>query len=269
MTIFKPDTRSGDFMLEVALGNVANYRAYNKFGHAPDCDAGEVTDIWDGADAVPTSTKIWVRPTQARVHAIVSGSVEDDAVGGDGLRSLLIQGLTSWDDTEETTEIVQMDGQTPVNTTNSWVIIYRMRGMTFGANGTNEGLITATAADDNTVTAAIQIGNAQTLMAIFAVPAESRFAIGQLHMDMIGNAATSGVGRLIVETRLDTGVSGERINREWNLQPTSRYFAFIAPPMVIAGPAIIKMQIVADTVNSAATGSFDGVLAATDHPDHG
>ena len=268
--ILKPNVHDGDFHLEVALGNVSNYKAYNKFGHAPDCDAALVSDIWDGSDGL-ISTHVWVRPTQARVHAIVSTDAADKGTptAGTGLRTLLVQGLTSWDDTAETTEVVTMNGTTPVNTTNSWVIIYRMRGMTFGSLGTNVGIVTATAAVDATVTAAIQIGNAQTLMAIMGVPAQTRFTISNVHMDMIGNASKSGVGRLMVETRLDTGVSGERVNREWNLQPTARYETHISPPMMIAGPAIIKLQIIVDTNNSAATGSFDGILAATDHPDHG
>jgi len=267
MSILKPNVSAGDFLLEVALGNVSNYKGVNKFGHANDCDAAAVSDIWDGSDGL-TSTHVWVRPTEARVHALVSTSVEDDS-GATGINVMIIQGLTSWDDTIETTEIVVMDGTTPVNTTNSWVIIHRMRGMTYGSLGTNAGIITATAAVDGTVTAAMQIGNGQTLMAIYGVCAGSRFAISNIHMDMIGNAATSGVGRLMVETRLDTGVSGERVQREWNLQPTARYETSVVPPIVMDGPAIIKLQIIADTNNSAATGSFDGVLAATEIPDHG
>ena len=267
MTIINKPRTLGDPYLEIALGNVSNYTGVNKFGRANDCDSGLVSDIWDGSDGL-TSTHVWVPPTQARVHAIVSSDAED-ATGGDGINMLIVQGLTSWDATEETTEVVAMAGQTPVNTTNSWVIIHRMRGMTYGVFGTNAGIIKATAAVDATVTAAIQIGNGQTLMAIYGVAAGHRFAISHLHMDMIGNAVKSGTGRLMVETRLDTGVSGERIQREWNLTPQARYETIIHPPIVMAGPAIIKMQIITDVSNTAATGSFDGVLAATQHPDHG
>lgn len=266
--ILKPDTRSGDFLLEVALGNVSDYHAVNKFGHAPDCDSGEATDIWDGADGL-TGTDIWVAPTAARIHAIVSSSAEDDdAADGDGMRTIMIFGLTSWADTEETVETVALDGATPVNTANSYVIIYRMMGMTFGASATNEGIIKATAAVDSTVTAVVQIGVGQTLMAILGIPAQKLFTIYHIGTDMLANASADALGRLIAETGVDSATSGERTQREWNFRRDSRYDVTIRPPLTIAGPAIIKLQVVTDTVNVACTGTFDGIMANTDAPPH-
>jgi hypothetical protein len=268
MIINKPSTKSGDFVLEVALGNVANYHAVNKFGHAPDCDSGVATDVWDGADGI-TSTDIWAAPTAARVHALVSSSAEDDdAADGDGMRTIMVHGLTSWADTEETTEIIALDGATPVNTVNSYVIIYRMMGMSFGPSATNEGIIKATAATDSTVTAVIQIGNGQTLMAIFGIPSGTRFAVYHMACDMIANASADALGRLIVETMVDSATSGERTQREWNFRRDSRYDATIRPPLTIAGPAILKLQVVTDAASVACTGTFDGILARTDAPAH-
>jgi len=267
MTIFKPNTQSGDFLLEVAFGNVADYHAINKFGHAPDCDSDVATDIWDGADGL-TGTDIWVAPTAARVHAIVSSDAEDDdAADGDGMRTIMIHGLTSWTDTEETREIVSLDGATPVNTANAYVIIYRMMGMSFGVNATNAGIIKATAATDATVTAVIQIGVGQTLMAIYAVPAQTRLAIYHIATDMLANSSADAIGRLIVETTVDQATSGERTQREWNFRRDSRYDTTIRPPMTVDGPAILKLQVVTDTVNVACTGTFDGVIGHTDAPE--
>ena len=162
-----------------------------------------------------------------------------------------------------------MDGATPVNTANAYVIIYRMRGMTYGPTKANEGLITATAAVDSTITALIHIGNSQTLMAIWAVPAGNHFALTGLYMDLVGVGNISGLGKLIIQTRMDTGVSGERLARVWNVLPVSRYAVNISPPIEISGPAIIKLQVQADTANTVCSGSFDGVLGKVDHPDHG
>ncbi len=268
MTLFKPDTRHGDFLLEAALDNISGYHGINKFGHAPDCDSGVSTDIWDGADGV-TSTDIWVAPTVARVHALVSSSAEDDdAADGDGMRTVMVHGLRTWADTEETREIVSLDGATPVNTVNSYVIIYRLMGMTFGATKSNEGIIRATAATDLTITAMIHIGNGQTLMAIYGVPAESHFAIFHMHMDMIGNPTATALGSLLVETTVDQATSGNRVNREWNVLPASRYDADLVVPIVIDGPAIVKLRCVADAANVVMTGSFDGIISRTELAEH-
>ena len=267
MTILKPDTRHGDFFLEVSLGNVAGYHAVNKFGEALDCDTDVPTDVWDGADGL-TSTDVWVAPTVARIHALVSTGAEDDfAADGDGMRTVMIFGLTSWADTEETRETIELDGAVPVNTVNSYVIIHRMMGMQFGASGTNEGLIKATAAVDNTVTAAIQIANGQTLMAIYGVPAKRRLAISLLQADLLSNPSANATARLIVETEVDKATSGERIIRSWNFLRNSPYSAPINPPLMIAGPAIVKVQVVSDTVNVACAATFDGILAPTDAPE--
>jgi hypothetical protein len=62
---------SKDFMLDVAMGRVPGVSYINKFGRNPDIDTATVPeDIWDGGG-------IWVPPTAARTHDIVSSSVED------------------------------------------------------------------------------------------------------------------------------------------------------------------------------------------------
>ena len=79
-----------DFALEVAIGNVSKTFKINKFGCGPDCDSGIATDVWDGADGA-TSTDIWVAPTQARVHDIVSTQAADDGSPvGTGMRTVRI-----------------------------------------------------------------------------------------------------------------------------------------------------------------------------------
>ena len=95
-----------DFGLEVSLGNVPDYLGVFKFGQALDCDSGVPTDVWDGADGT-TSTDLWVPPTTARLHDLVSSSASDDNAAGVGMRQVQVFGLTSWS-TEEVSEVVDL-----------------------------------------------------------------------------------------------------------------------------------------------------------------
>jgi hypothetical protein len=110
-----------------------------------DVDAGTET-IWSGGG-------VWVPPTAARIHAIVSTDADDDgSPAGAGARTVLVTGVKSGVRVSET---VTLNGTGSVNTASAYEHITELRVLTVGASGFNEGLITATAATDSTVSAAI------------------------------------------------------------------------------------------------------------------
>jgi hypothetical protein len=168
---------SRDFLFEVAKGNIPGHHAVNKFGQITNADAGVITDVWDAA-----AQPVWLPPTAARVHEILSTSDEDSDTGGaiaqgGGARTVEVIGLKTWDDVESS-EIVIMDGTDGVDTVNSYVIVHRMEVKSSGILGPNAGLITAVAASDLTVTAQIALagpnGKGQTEMAILGIPSTQR-----------------------------------------------------------------------------------------------
>lgn len=68
--------QTGNFALDAAAGKVEDVVGVNKFGRSTNVDASTDTDIHDGAN--PTDDlDIWVAPTTARVHAIVSTDAND------------------------------------------------------------------------------------------------------------------------------------------------------------------------------------------------
>lgn len=150
-----------NFALSVSSGALDGTSHINKFGSNTDVDTGTVPeDIWDGGG-------LYVPPTQARIHNIVSASVNDTSAGS-GAREIKIYGLDSnWDEISET---ITMNGTTNVTSVNSYIRLFRMHLTSAGSSKFNEGNITATAVTDATVSAQITLNQGQTLMAVYTVP---------------------------------------------------------------------------------------------------
>ena len=243
-----------EFGLAASLDKIPGVSTVNKYGQAPDCDNGDPTDVWSGADAV-TGTKIWVAPTVARTHVIASSS-GDDAVAGSGVQMMRLYGLTTWDTEEETEDVSVGD-----TTNKSWVIIYRIKCLTFGAGLTNAGIIKATATTDGTVTAVIQAGEGQTQMAIYAIPSTKVLRICNMRSEILGAAATAGgIFHLLIKENVNLATSGFIHKEDAQFTRDAPFDRFYPLPKKVNGPAIIKAQVVATTANSNVTGSIDGFV---------
>ncbi len=257
-----------NFDLQVAKGLIPGHSAVNKYGRAADGIQLTLTDIWDRADAAATQ-QIWLAPTAARIHALVSSSLNDSDTGGvnpqsTGARTIEVTGLKTWA-TAETSETVIMDGTTAVNTSESYVIIHRMKVLTHGTGGPNVGVIIATAATDGTVTAEINAGNGQTEMSMYGIPSTQ---VGYMTSFDV-NAHNTGNPSTVVETDFDL-----LINEHPDVDPTSAAFIIKAnigliasgstvftkaydPPFRIDGPAIIKFQSVETTADNKTVSAYD------------
>jgi len=257
-----------DPALEVARGNVSGQASVNKFGRAPAGLQTTTTDVWDLADATPTQS-VWLAPTAARIHAIVSTSDEDSDTGGavaqgDGCRTLRIYGLKTWG-TAESSEDIIMDGTTAKNTVNSYVIIHRMKALTWNTLGPNVGLITATAASDATITAAIVAGSmqGQTEMAIYGVPSTEVFYMYQVYaaINKSGGAAASADMSVFYNPIPDV-LTTQYINKQTfsavkdGSSDVSHPFN---PPKIFTGPGIIKINGLGSAADLDLSAGFDGV----------
>ncbi len=149
--------------LDIALGNVGRVsKPIDTFGRNQDIDTGSVPeDVWNVGG-------LWVPPTQARVHEVVSDNV-NDTVAGSGARTIMLEGLdANWD---AITEIIAMNGTTPVITQNSFVRINSATILTAGLSLENAGQIDITAQVDSTISARINPTAGKSEMAIRTIPA--------------------------------------------------------------------------------------------------
>lgn len=172
--------RPSNFNYEVAEGLRQGYQTWNKWGYNADIDAGVSETYWSVGGT-------FAQLTTARTLSIVSTSTADDgSPAGTGANSIVVTGIdANW---EEQTEIVTLDGTTPVVTTSTWLGINRMALYLAGTGKTNAGTITATATTDLTVQAEIPIGEGSTQHGFFFVPVGHTALIDWLYITMTKNA---------------------------------------------------------------------------------
>lgn len=242
-----------DYYLEVSRGNIAGHERKNKAGHNNDVDTlTDPEDMWDAGGT-------WVAPTAARVHSIVSTSILDTSAGT-GARTVTIQGLNG--SYVYTTETVSLNGTVPGNTVNSYVIIDYMFVATAGSLATAQGVITATAAVDLTVTAQINVGDNQTHMAIYQIPASTKGYLNRVAFGMTQATAGSNCECHLM-TKTDGGVWLVRrvvfLNNSGNSQQTIE----IRPPLEVQAKTSIKLRIFSVSAsNTQVEGGFDLTLIA-------
>jgi hypothetical protein len=145
-----------DYSHGVANGDLPGF-GLNKFGMNDDVGATFET-VWDG-----NAPYVW--PTTATVVNVVGGA-QDVLTTGTGAWTVEIQGLDA--NYALQTETVNMAGAAGVNTTNTFIRLFRMKVLTAGTDGTNNAAITATI--NGTNAAIITAGYGQTLMALWTVP---------------------------------------------------------------------------------------------------
>lgn len=246
--------------LDIPLGNVDGQTSVNKFGRSTNVDSGVDTDIWDRANSTDDQD-IWTAPTTARTHDIASTSASDTS-GGAGARTIQVYGLTSWS-TAEVSETITMNGTSNVATSNSYVIIHRMKVLTKGATNVNVGVITATAQTDSTVTAQINAGEGQTQMAIYGVPSTQTAYMTQLYASC--NRAVSSVAvnvSLLQNPEPDTELTNFLIKHTAGLNTagSSAINHLFTMNNGFSGPCILKVQASANANDADVSAGFDLIL---------
>lgn len=171
------------FELQLSRGQISGHNVLHLFGHNPDVDDGVEATVW------PVSGSLLGYPSSPTVMKISSSST-DDTSAGTGARTVKILGINGTGGYTE--EIVTLNGQTAVNTVNSYDAIERMTVLTVGSGGVNAGVIYA---GTGTVT--------------LGVPAVSYSAIGAGdNLSLVGHwTCPTGYTGYLVAGKLTTGTT--------------------------------------------------------------
>jgi len=157
-------TPVSEFHLRLAKGEIPNSSTVFKFGRSEAIGLTEIP-IWDG-DAAYTFL------AAAEFINVVSASANDTALGS-GATTIIMYGLDT--NFNEISEVITMNGTTPVKSTKEYLRLFRAIVLTTGTPtpvaGSNLGIISFTSFTTTTLQARIKVGEGQTLMAIYTVPA--------------------------------------------------------------------------------------------------
>lgn len=146
----------------IAEGQLDNHSALLKFGTRTSLLAGTPSVIWEGTNPLYTYL------SSAEQLKVTSTSGEEVAAGT-GVRTLTIHGLD--DNFAEISETITMTGAVAATTSLSYRRVFRAYGATCGTAETNVGTITITNNAGTIELLKINIGDGQTLMALWTVPA--------------------------------------------------------------------------------------------------
>lgn len=189
-------TRTGSYEpweLQVARGQIPLHKLLFKFGNNADIN-GSLETIWShgGLYSYPSSA----------ITMKVSSSSADDTSSGTGARTVTVYGLDA--NYNEINETVILNGQTAVDTVNQYIRVFRAFVVTAGSGATAAGTIyvgtgVVTAGVPATVYAEIALGENQTTMAIWTVPAGyTAYINGGTFSAASNNAAQYVLGKFVV-----------------------------------------------------------------------
>ena len=271
---YSDNVRRSDGMISIGVRNhqldverdlIADETSINKYARNIEIDSGVTADIWDGGHTIASggsASLIWVAPTAARQHWINSTS-GNDASGGTGARTIRIYGLIDWD-TPEITEHIVMNGTISVTTTQSYVIINRMKVLTKGATSSNVGIITAKAQTDLTTTSQIRAGQGQTHQSMFGISSLEAMYMGRLYANANKAGGATGFAdvSLMVNPEPDAELTNFLSKHTFGLMTdgTSAHSINYYMPKKIEGPCITKIQVASGTNNMNVSAGFDSII---------
>ncbi len=254
-----PTVMTTHWGIEVERGNVPGFTFIHKFGEAADIDTADgFADIWDGAtDTISgfTKTPSYTYSSTADIDSIVSSNASDTT-------ALTLLGLdTNFALVEQTKNL---NGQTRVPLDTALVRLFRMEntgavpfvGNVFGyVDGTLTAGVPNTEAD---VRAIIQIGNEQTLMAIYTVPA----GITGFMLQWYASASKKKDQLSDIELLFRPSGGVFQLKHVSSLAATgsSKVWHEYSIPLVLSAKTDVALRADASKDNGAVSGGYDIVL---------
>jgi hypothetical protein len=237
--------RNEPFELQVARGQISYHESFCQFGINTTVGTSNET-VWIGSNT-------YTFPSSASVLKISSSSADDASPSGTGARTVQIQGLNA--SYEPVVETVTLNGQTAVNTTNSYIRVNKMIVLTAGTGGTSVGTIYAGTGTVNAGVPAVVVNQTgilanETESGFYTVPAGYTAFINMWTMSS-GNTTADEWTRFTLRIRPLGGVFG--IKAQYHIPASGIYECVAAYPLPI--PEKADLEILAATSDGSASAS--------------
>lgn len=230
------------FDLQVARGQIAGHTAFFRFGHANSIGTTPQT-----ITSSVTAGSAYVYPSAATVMKVSSSSANDTAAGT-GARTFYISGLD--ENYAAISETVTLNGQTAVNTTNSYLRILYTEIMTVGSGLAQAGTIyVGTGVVTTGVPATIYWQSDTTYnnwsFAGYTVPAGYTAYVISYAITSQSTTANINVSAALVEREYSTGIS--EIQATMRLVSGGNYDRHFDFPIVIEEKNDVELRAWAST----------------------
>jgi len=257
MTSFVSQTQYGKneaFALQVSRGQVQGHAVISVFGYNPDVDTSEES-VWPDGGTIP-------HPTVASVLTVSSSSASDTSAGT-GARTVFIEGVDgSFNIVSET---VILNGQTAVNTTQSYLFVNSLFVLTAGSSGQNAGNI-------NVGTGVVTAGVPAVLYDIIAIGYNNRTTghycvpagyTGYMTSGVITTGQASGSTSVTAFLKQHGPDGILRVGAVSTLNNGSVQYDF-SPPYKIPEKNCIGASVIGTSANNSASSFFNIILIKND-----
>jgi len=235
-----------DWLMRVAKGLVAGHSLVQKFGENPAVGTS-LESVWDAGGLYP-----WDTFAVGGDNLSIVSTLAADSLTGTGARTIRVTGFDA--SGLELHEDMDMDGVTPVITTNKFTRVFRVVVTTAGTGKTTAGTITASIGA--TVVAQVINGNNQTLMALMGIPSNRTGFL------LFGKASV-GKGKTLNGRFYMRPVGGVfNVQHTFEVYQGSYEYPFRAVPMIPSGTDL-DFRAKADAA-IAVSAAFDVLLVDND-----
>ena len=241
------------FDLQVSRGHIEGHQTVAVFGYNPDVDTSEET-IWPDGGTI-------YHPSVASVLKVSSSNAADTSAGT-GARTVFIEGVDG--DFEIVSETVTLNGQTEVNTANSYLYVNTLYVATVGSGGANAGNInvgtgTVTAGVPAVLYDLIAIGYNQRTTGHYCVPAGYT---GYMTCGVITTGQASGSTSVTAFLKQHGPDGVLRVGAVSTLNNGSVQYDF-SPHYVIPEKNCIGASVLGTSANNSASCFFNIILVKT------
>jgi hypothetical protein len=247
--------RTEPFELQVARGQVAWHNALFKFGIN--------ADVGTSVETVWAQGGTYTYLAAASVLKISSSSASD-AAAGTGARTVYVSGLDG--SYNEINEVVTLNGQTEVNTVNSYLRVFRMYVATAGSGATAVGTIyagtgTVTSGVPANIYGMIGIGANQTQMALWTVPAGYTFYLMGVFYSSGGTTANAFTNFQLNQRPLGGVFRQQSSNR---MAANGSFVLDLHTPLRFPEKTDLEVRAVASSGSASVSAEFEGIYIKND-----